>query len=86
MEAILENDAFGMKWFILSKFIEWGQMKYGWISISADVYFVDRIPIEIDAFIILLIALVGIFLSIIASLTPAARAASVKPFELLRYE
>jgi len=71
---------------LLAKILEWGQMRYGWIRISADVYFVDRIPIQIDADIMLVTALFGILISLAASLYPAARAASVKPFELLRYE
>ncbi len=71
---------------LLSKFLEWGQMKFAWIKLSADVYFVDRLPIEISWQVILIIVLVGFALSLIATLAPARNASRIRPVEVLRYE
>ena len=71
---------------LISKFLEWGQMRFAWIKLSADVYFIDRLPIEITWDVILIIILVGIVTSLIATFLPARKASSIKPVEVLRYE
>jgi lipoprotein-releasing system permease protein len=71
---------------LISKILEWGQMRFAWIKLSADVYFVDRLPIEITWDVILIIILVGILTSLIATFLPARKASSIKPVEVLRYE
>jgi lipoprotein-releasing system permease protein len=71
---------------IISKFLEWGQMKFAWIKLSADVYFVDRLPLEISWDVIVIIFLVGICTSLIATFLPARNASNIKPVEVLRYE
>ncbi|MDX9778097.1 MAG: FtsX-like permease family protein, partial [bacterium] len=71
---------------LIAKILEWGQMKYAWIRLSADVYFIDRLPIEISATVILIISAVGLALALSATLVPARRAAAIRPVEVLRYE
>jgi lipoprotein-releasing system permease protein len=71
---------------LLSKFIEWGQMRFAWIKLSADVYFIDRLPIEITWDVMLIIVLVGITTALIATFLPARKASGIKPVEVLRYE
>jgi lipoprotein-releasing system permease protein len=71
---------------LIAKFLEWGQMKFAWISLSTDVYFVDRLPIEISWDVILIIIAVGIFTSLMATFLPARNASNIKPVEVLRYE
>lgn len=71
---------------LIAKFLEWGQMKYAWIRLSADVYFIDRLPIDISWQVIVIIVLVGLFLSVIATFFPARNASRIKPVEVLRYE
>ncbi|MFO7840600.1 MAG: ABC transporter permease [Fidelibacterota bacterium] len=71
---------------LIAKFLEWGQMKYAWIRLSADVYFIDRLPIDISWQVIVIIVLVGLFLSLIATFFPARNASRIKPVEVLRYE
>lgn len=71
---------------ILSLFIGWGQMTYGWFSISADVYFIDRIPVSISPLIVLLVFITSVILALVSSLYPAAKASALKPVDILRYE
>ncbi len=71
---------------LIAKLLEWGQMKYAWIKLSSDVYFIDRLPIDISWGVILIIVLVGFFLSLTATFFPARNASRIKPVEVLRYE
>ncbi len=79
----LMGSAAGM---LLSKFIEWGQMSFGWFSISSDVYFIDRIPVSITPAIMAIVMGIAILLALIASFYPAAKASALKPVDILRYE
>jgi lipoprotein-releasing system permease protein len=71
---------------LLSKIIEWGQMTYGWFSISSDVYFIDRIPVSVNPAIIVFVMGTAICLALISSFYPAAKASALKPVDILRYE
>ena len=71
---------------LIAKLLEWGQMKYAWIRLSADVYFIDRLPVDISWQVILIIVAVGFSLSLIATFFPARNASRIKPVEVLRYE
>ena len=71
---------------LLAKFLEWGQMKYAWIRLSNDVYFVDKLPIEISWSVILIIIGIGLFTAFAATYFPARNASRIKPVEVLRYE
>jgi lipoprotein-releasing system permease protein len=66
--------------------LQWLQMQFGIIHISADVYFIDKVPIQISPLIILIIVISGLLLSGLAAWYPARRASKIKPVELLRYE
>ncbi|MEA2077891.1 MAG: FtsX-like permease family protein [Candidatus Marinimicrobia bacterium] len=70
----------------IAKFLEWGQMRFAWIKLSADVYFIDRLPIEISWDVMLIIVLVAVATSLIATFLPARNASLIKPIEVLRYE
>jgi lipoprotein-releasing system permease protein len=54
--------------------------------LSADIYPVNYLPTQILASDVLLVAALALLLSLLATLYPAARAALVKPAEILRYE
>ncbi len=71
---------------IIAKVLEYVQMKYGIFKISADVYFINKIPIDISIMSITIVMLVGLTLSIIVSYIPARKASKIKPVEILRYE
>ena len=59
---------------------------YHWISLSAEVYSIDYVPFAPRAWDAVLVALVAIGISFIATVYPSWSAASVLPAEALRYE
>ena len=52
----------------------------------AEVYFLSRLPSEIDPRDVVLVAAIALTLSLLATLYPARRAANLDPVEALRYE
>ena len=62
------------------------QMKYHILSISEDIYFMDHLPISFNINNVLLILILGIISSLIASYWPARIAANIKPADAMRYE
>jgi lipoprotein-releasing system permease protein len=62
------------------------QQEFGIISLPADIYFIDRLPVRMEPVDILVIATTSILLSLVAALYPAYRAGRLYPVEILRYE
>ncbi len=58
----------------------------GWRPFPPEVYYFDKIPTEVNPWGIAIIAGVAIFLSVLASVYPAIKAARLDPVEILRYE
>jgi lipoprotein-releasing system permease protein len=54
--------------------------------LSSDIYPVNYLPTQIQALDVALVAALALTLSLLATLYPAARAAKVRPAEILRYE
>lgn len=59
---------------------------FGTQFLSSDIYPVNYLPTEIRAADVMLVAALALLLSLLATLYPAARAAGVRPAEVLRYE
>jgi lipoprotein-releasing system permease protein len=59
---------------------------FGTHFLSSDIYPVNYLPTEIRAMDIALVSALALLLSLLATLYPAARAAGVRPAEILRYE
>ena len=53
---------------------------------SGDIFYLDRIPVELSGGDVALICAVALILSILASVYPAWKAATLDPVEVLRYE
>jgi lipoprotein-releasing system permease protein len=54
--------------------------------LSSDIYPVNYLPTQIQTLDVALVAALALLLSLLATLYPAARAAKVRPAEILRYE
>ncbi|MFQ6103782.1 MAG: lipoprotein-releasing ABC transporter permease subunit [Candidatus Glassbacteria bacterium] len=60
--------------------------KYKFISLPADVYWIDKLPVQMEATDFVTVALVSTIISIIAAVYPAYRASKLYPVEAIRYE
>jgi lipoprotein-releasing system permease protein len=61
-----------------------GQMQYKWISLPSDIYFLDALPVKMEAFDFIAVAVVAVFLSYLGAVYPARRAAKLQPVEAIR--
>jgi lipoprotein-releasing system permease protein len=66
--------------------ISWAAGHYHLVSLSAEVYSIDYVPFVVRAQDGILVAIVAIGVSFVATLYPSWSAASVLPAEALRYE
>jgi lipoprotein-releasing system permease protein len=66
--------------------LSWAAGHYHLVSLSAEVYSIDYVPFAPRAIDALLVSLVAIGVSFVATLYPSWSAASVLPAEALRYE
>jgi len=71
---------------VLSIVLAWLQSTFGLISLPSDVYFMDKVTIQIALKDVLLISSGIILLAILSSLIPAMQASRLKPAEALRSE
>lgn len=70
----------------LGLFLCFLQNRYSIISLPAEIYFINKLPVKIDPIDLLGIILITFIITYIASLYPANRAASLAPAEVIRYE
>ena len=58
---------------------------YGY-RLDPKVYLIDRLPIEVNAFEVVLVAGITMIISGVATLFPSAKASAMRPVEGLRYD
>lgn len=60
--------------------------RYEFITLPGDVYFVDRLPVDVNVPDVLIIVLASLAISLLATLYPSRRAADYTPVEAIRHE
>jgi lipoprotein-releasing system permease protein len=64
----------------------WVLANYQFIELPKDVFLVTTLPVRVDPVNFLVVAAVSIAICIVAAVSPARRAASLVPVEVIRYE
>ncbi|MCK5411787.1 MAG: ABC transporter permease [Gemmatimonadetes bacterium] len=60
--------------------------RYEFITLPGDVYFIDRLPVDVNAVDVGLIVIASVAISFLATIYPARRAAELTPVEAIRHE
>jgi len=64
----------------------WLLARYQFIELPKDVFLVTTLPVRVDPLNVAVVAGVSVAICVIAALSPARRAASLVPVEVIRYE
>jgi len=62
------------------------QDRYSIISLPADIYFINKLPVKLEVVDLTGIFLITLAVAYLASLYPANRASALVPAEIIRYE
>ena len=60
--------------------------RYEFITLPGDVYFIDRLPVDVNVVDVGLIVVASVAISFLATIYPARRAAELTPVEAIRHE
>ena len=66
--------------------IGWAENKWHLIGLDPQVYFIDHLPVRIEAFDVTWIILASMGIATLATLWPARQAAKLYPVEAIRHE
>jgi lipoprotein-releasing system permease protein len=70
----------------LEKITGWVENLFGFKILSSEVYYIDKLPSQVNPFDVLLIVVTAVLVSLLATLYPSWRASKLDPAEALRYE
>jgi lipoprotein-releasing system permease protein len=56
------------------------------VRLDPDIYYVDRLPVEVNKGDYILVALAAIFITMLATVYPAIAASRLRPVDGIRYE
>ena len=60
--------------------------KSGWIRINPAVYFIDHLPVHVEASDVLVIVLASLAIAVLATVYPSRAAAGLNPVDVIRHE
>lgn len=63
-----------------------GQVKFQWFSLPGDVYFLSSLPVRMQVQDFIIISIVSLVLTLLATVYPARRASALDPVDAIRYE
>jgi len=71
---------------VLGLVLAWYVDQQKLIDIDPTVYFIDHLPVQVDPVDLLIIIVASMIVATLATIYPAARAASLHPVDAIRYE
>ena len=63
----------------------WMQDRFDLIAIPSDIYIISNLPVDMQLLDFLLVSVVSLTISLLASVYPARKAAALQPVEAIRY-
>jgi len=66
--------------------LAWALHRYEFITIPGDVYFVDRLPIQLDVVDMAIIVGASLLITFLATIYPSRRAAALEPVDAIRHD
>lgn len=72
--------------FNLEMITDFVERLFGFKILSSDVYYIDKLPSQVNPLDVILIVLTAVLISLLATLYPAWRGSKLDPAEALRYE
>lgn len=63
----------------------WAIATFPIVELPADIYYLSRVPVDLRAWDVAAVALMGLALTLLATILPAARAAKADPVEAIHY-
>lgn len=72
--------------FNLEKITEFVENLFGFKILASDVYYIDKLPSQVNPLDVVLIIMTAILISLLSTLYPSWRASKLDPAEALRYE
>jgi lipoprotein-releasing system permease protein len=60
--------------------------KSGWVRINPAVYFIDHLPVHVEAWDVMVVVLASLAIAVLATVYPSRAAASLTPVDAIRHE
>jgi lipoprotein-releasing system permease protein len=64
----------------------WILRRYEFIELPKDVFIFNKLPVDVNPANFILVGTLSILICVLAALSPARRASSLVPVEVIRYE
>jgi lipoprotein-releasing system permease protein len=61
-----------------------GQLRYHWVSLPSDIYFLEALPVKMQPLDFLAVVLIAVLLSYLGAVYPARRASKLAPVDAIR--
>lgn len=72
--------------FVIGYTLCWAQLKYKFFSLPGDVYFINTLPVKMQATDFTFIGIASILICLLAAVYPARKASRLEPVNAIRYE
>ena len=60
--------------------------KSGWVRINPAVYFIDHLPVHVEAMDAVIVVIASLAIAVLATLYPSRSAAGLTPVDAIRHE